>query len=103
MSRVKCPVLRHPCPSAKFYGLPSWLSAFPFFWLMQTATVPGMLTGELLAGIVVGGFSARWRSSPKCSPPASAVAAVLTIAAIIATTEHYRPTDQPTATASHLA
>ena len=80
MSRVKCPVLRHPCPSAKFYGLPSWLSAFPFFWLMQTATVPGMLTGELLAGIVVGGFY---------SP--------------MAFFTDYRPTDQPTATASHLA
>ena len=103
MSRVKCPVLRHPCPSAKFYGLPSWLSAFPFFWLMQTATVPGMLTGELLAGIVVGGFYGPMAFFTECSPPASAVAAVLTIAAIIATTEHYRPTDQPTATASHLA
>ena len=43
---MKYLVLRHPCPSAKFYGLPSWLSAFPFFWLMQTATVPGMLNGE---------------------------------------------------------
>lgn len=32
------------------------LSAFPFFWLMETATVPGMLVGALIAGIVLGGL-----------------------------------------------
>ncbi|MEU7810902.1 MFS transporter [Pseudonocardia sp. NPDC049154] len=32
------------------------LSAFPFFWLMQTATVPGMLVGALIAGVVLGGL-----------------------------------------------
>ncbi len=32
------------------------LSAFPFFWLMETATVPGMLAGALIAGIVLGGL-----------------------------------------------
>jgi hypothetical protein len=31
---------------------------------MQTATVPGMLTGELLAGIVVGGHRCRRLYSP---------------------------------------
>jgi MFS family permease len=37
-------------------GVATLLSAFPFFWLMQTATMPGMLTGALLAGIVLGGL-----------------------------------------------
>ncbi|MFR9805102.1 MFS transporter [Pseudonocardia sp. RS010] len=32
------------------------VSAFPFFWLMQTATVPGMLVAALIAGIVLGGL-----------------------------------------------
>jgi hypothetical protein len=36
--------------------LPSRSAAFPFFWLTQTATVPGMLTGELVAGIVLSGL-----------------------------------------------
>jgi metabolite-proton symporter len=32
------------------------LSAFPFFWLMETAAVPGMLAGALIAGVVLGGL-----------------------------------------------
>jgi metabolite-proton symporter len=37
-------------------GVITLLSAFPFFWLMQTATVAGMLTAALIAGIALGGL-----------------------------------------------
>ncbi|GAA3238266.1 MFS transporter [Pseudonocardia petroleophila] len=37
-------------------GAATLLSAFPFFWLMETATVPGMLVAALTAGIVLGGL-----------------------------------------------